>query len=110
MEFLFDTVSYPFPWRSKWQPTPVFLPGESHGRRSLVGYSPRVTKSRTRLSDFTFTFTLEFNLLHQISLNPFGMKFLKFTSIMEDFLTTPSILISVTLLSEGATHCLEGKI
>ena len=25
----------------KWQPTPVFLPGESHGRRSLAGYSPR---------------------------------------------------------------------
>ena len=24
----------------KWQPTPVFLPGESHGQRSLVGYSP----------------------------------------------------------------------
>ena len=30
-----------FPWRRKWQPTPVFLPGESHGRRSLVGCSPR---------------------------------------------------------------------
>ena len=27
-------------WRRKWQPTPVLLPGESHGRRSLVGYSP----------------------------------------------------------------------
>ena len=27
------------PWRRKWQPTPVFLPGESHGQRSLVGYS-----------------------------------------------------------------------
>ena len=27
-------------WRRKWQPTPVFLPGESHGRRSMVGYSP----------------------------------------------------------------------
>ena len=27
-------------WRRKWQPTPVFLPGESHGWRSLVGYSP----------------------------------------------------------------------
>ena len=40
------------------QPTPVFLPRESHGRRSLVGYSPRVAKSRTLLSDFTFTFTL----------------------------------------------------
>ena len=28
------------PWRRKWQPTPVFLSGESHGRRSLVGYNP----------------------------------------------------------------------
>ena len=28
------------PWRRKWQPTPVFLPGESHGQRSLVAYSP----------------------------------------------------------------------
>ena len=29
------------PWRRKWQPTPVFLPEKSHGRRSLVGYSSR---------------------------------------------------------------------
>ena len=28
------------PWRRKWQPTPVFLPGKSHGWRSLAGYSP----------------------------------------------------------------------
>ena len=27
-------------WRREWLPTLVFLPGESHGRRSLVGYSP----------------------------------------------------------------------
>ena len=27
-------------WRRTWQPTPVFLPGKSHGQRSLVGYSP----------------------------------------------------------------------
>ena len=27
------------PWRKKWQPTPVLLPGKSHGLRSLVGYS-----------------------------------------------------------------------
>ena len=27
-------------WRRKWKPTPVFLPGKSHGQRSLVGYSP----------------------------------------------------------------------
>ena len=28
------------PWRRKWQPTPVFLPGKSHGQRNLAGYSP----------------------------------------------------------------------
>ena len=27
-------------WRRKWQPTPIFLPEESHGQRSLTGYSP----------------------------------------------------------------------
>ena len=42
------------PGRRKWQPTPVSLPGESHGRRSLVGYTVhRVAQSWTRLSDFT---------------------------------------------------------
>ena len=29
------------PWRRAWQPTPAFLPGESHGQRSLNGYSPQ---------------------------------------------------------------------
>ena len=37
-------------WRRKWQPTPVFLPGESHRQRSLAGYSPWGRRSRTRLS------------------------------------------------------------
>ena len=32
------------PWKRAWQPTPVFLPGESHGQRSLVGYSPQDLK------------------------------------------------------------------
>ena len=27
-------------WRRNWQPTPIFLPGKSHGQRGLVGYSP----------------------------------------------------------------------
>ena len=33
-----------FPWRKAWQPTQVFLPGESHGQRSLAGYSPQNSK------------------------------------------------------------------
>ena len=36
-------------WRRQWQPTPVFLPGESQGQRSLVGCRLGVTQSWTRL-------------------------------------------------------------
>ena len=38
---LFLTLSLDFIlWRRQWQPTPVLLPGKSHGRRSMVGFSP----------------------------------------------------------------------
>ena len=37
-------------WRKKWQPTPVFWSGQSHGQRSLEGYSPWGPKSQTQLS------------------------------------------------------------
>ena len=36
----FDPWVRKIPWRRKWQPTPVFLPGKSHRQRSLAGYSP----------------------------------------------------------------------
>ena len=36
----FDPWVRKIPWRKKWQFTPVFLPGEFHGQRSLVGYNP----------------------------------------------------------------------
>ena len=36
----FDPWVGKIPWRRKWQPIPIFLPGKSHGQRSLVGYSP----------------------------------------------------------------------
>ena len=36
----FDPWVRKISWRKNWQPTPVFLPGEPHGQRSLVGYSP----------------------------------------------------------------------
>ena len=34
------SLGWEIPWRREWQPTPVFLPGESHEQRSLVSYSP----------------------------------------------------------------------
>ena len=40
-------------WRRKWQPAPIFVPGESHGQRSLAGYSPQGRKSQTRFNDKT---------------------------------------------------------
>ena len=36
----FDPWVRKIPWRRKWQPTPVFLPGKFYGQRSLAGYSP----------------------------------------------------------------------
>ena len=37
-------VRHDWKWKRKWQSTPVFLPGKSHGQRSLVGYSPWACK------------------------------------------------------------------
>ena len=37
---VFDPRVKKIPWRRAWQPTPVFLPGEFYGQRSLAGYSP----------------------------------------------------------------------
>ena len=34
------SLGWKIPWSRKWEPTPVFLPGESHGQRNLAGYSP----------------------------------------------------------------------
>ena len=57
----FDPWVRKIPWRRKWQPTPVFWPGESHGQRSLAGYSPRdhkesdTTEWRTRSPFYLLT-------------------------------------------------------
>jgi len=41
----FDHYIEKIPWRKAWQPTPVFLPGESCGQRNLANYSPAAAKS-----------------------------------------------------------------
>ena len=42
-------------WRRKWQPTPAFLPGKSHGGRSLLGYSPWGRKESDTTEQLHFT-------------------------------------------------------
>ena len=54
-----------FPWKRKWQPTPIFLHEEFHGQRSLgrlQSMNPWVAKSQTQLSDFHFLWFLSFFL------------------------------------------------
>ena len=47
--WLFDPWVGKIPWRRAWQPTPVFLPGESHGRGTWWALVHRAAKSRTQL-------------------------------------------------------------
>ena len=56
------------PWRRKWQPTPVFLPGKFHGQRSLVGYSPWGCKELD-MTEHTHTQDPEYSSLYY-SLGP----------------------------------------
>ena len=46
------------PWRREWLPTPVFLPGEFHGQRSLVGYSPWGHKESGTTEQLTLPFSV----------------------------------------------------
>ena len=65
----FDPWVGKVPWRRKWQPTPVFMPGESHGPRSLLGYSPWGRKELDTTERLHFHFHLR--LLHwQVSSFP----------------------------------------
>ena len=64
----FDLWVWKIPWRRKWQPTPVFLPGKSQGQRSLEGYSPWGHKG----SDTTAH--TQHNILHRRCLFIFGNK------------------------------------
>ena len=71
------------PWRRKWQPTPVFLPGESHGQRSLAGYSPWGCKE----SDMTLPLSIYWfpYWLHQCTFPPIvnkGSLFPTFSSLL----------------------------
>ena len=53
----FDPWVGKIPWRRKWQPTPVTLPGKSHGQRRLVGCSPWGCKESGTTEQLTLTYT-----------------------------------------------------
>ena len=47
------------PWRRKWQPTPVFLPGEFHGQRNPAGCSSWGCKESDTTEHLTVSYTLD---------------------------------------------------
>ena len=52
---LFNPCVGKIPWRSKWQTTPIILPGKSHGQRNLVYFSPWGRKELDRTERQTLT-------------------------------------------------------
>ena len=63
----FDLRAGKTPWRRAWQPTPVFLPGESHAQRSLAGYGPwgRKESDMTEHTHTPMNNLLKITLIHQ---------------------------------------------
>ena len=61
-ETLVQCLGREIPQRTEWQPTPVFLPGEFHGQRSLAGYSPWGHKESDTTEQLTHTHTHRDNL------------------------------------------------
>ena len=61
----FDPWVRKIPWRREWQPTPVFLPEESHGQRSLVGYMGSMgLQGWTQLSNLLLTQFVKINIFY----------------------------------------------
>ena len=65
----FNPRVWKIPWRRKWQSTPVFLPGKSHGQRIWQATVQGVIKSRTWLNDWTTTTTRQERQRSQFSLS-----------------------------------------
>ena len=55
------------PWRRAWQPTPVLLPGESHGQRSLAGYSPWGHKGSDAAEQACMVLSFNLQILNHLS-------------------------------------------
>ena len=60
------------PWRRAWQLTPVFLPGESYGQRSLTGYSPWVLKESDMTEQLNWTGSSTYMAALHTAMNPLG--------------------------------------
>ena len=86
------------PWRWKWQPTPVFLPGKSHGWRSLAGYSPWGHKEsdRTEQLHFFLSFFFHFVWATRTDLHAHILSHKSFEKLWKVCLHLPKQLLNLT--------------
>ena len=117
----FDPWVRKIPWRRKWQPSLVFLPGESHGQRSLVGYSPQGGKESNTTEQLHFHFTFIFThpnlfsnptldiLLWNSSLNPSELRYIVF--LRQESTVAPFTWQAIKLsFSTSPKFCLKDSI
>ena len=90
------------PWRRKWQPTPVSLPGESQRQRSLAGYSPWGCKESDTTEQLHFHFSLLKSpaygwvaLLRIVTLSVDHLSWRLFRYWMENWIRSPENLIVI---------------
>ena len=95
----FDPWVGKIPWRRAQQPTPVFFPGESHGKRSLVGYSPSCYKE-SDTTEVTYQTRLKQHLHSPPSFSRIG-NFLKLLPFMLMFCFKPRGEVSRKLSQAG---------
>ena len=86
----FDPWVGKIPWRRKWQSTPVFLPGKSHGGRSLVGYSSCGHKELDTIEQLHFL-----SITQIVSLSSFLAEFLSFQYL--NFYSSMYVLLYVNV-------------
>ena len=92
----FDPWVGKIPWRRPWQPSPVFLPGESHGQRSLAGYGPQDRKELDMTEAIQHAWT---SLVAQMVKNPPAMwetwvRSLGWEDLMEKWKATHSNILA----------------
>ena len=98
----FDPWVGKIPWRRKWQTTPVFLPGKSHGQRSLVGSSPQEMDVTEQL--YFNRKKLEENKWHEFPLKKENKWTLVETWNSDEGFTSSFIIFFLASITEGKLH------
>ena len=102
--------------RRKWQPTPVFLPGEFHGQRSLAGYSPCGHKELDMTEQLIYTLVIPIAFLSEVHLNGlswnYALSYSKFSSIFVCFQLSTlflGLLVCLWAVILSISNLLSGK-